>query len=123
MTSLNVLATPGLTPIVNGHRDQYGLQVTGGNDAVRYFVSGDLENELGPIKMPGHDIALFESQGTPVRDEWIYPEALQRQSIRANMNMTLTPKFDLSFNTGFVEDESAPAAKSTTTSSRIYYRR
>jgi len=103
VTSLNVLATPGLTPLATGHRDQYGLQVSGGSDAVRYFVSGDLENELGPIKMPGHDLANFNTLGIPVRDEWINPEALQRQAIRANMNMALSPKFDLSFNGGFIK--------------------
>ncbi len=27
--------------------------MSGGNDAVRFFVSGDLENEIGPVKMPG----------------------------------------------------------------------
>ena len=101
LTSLNVLATPGLTPLHTGHRDQYGLQVNGGSDVVRYFVSGDLENELGPVKMPQHDIANFASQTIPVRNEWIYPEALQRQSLRANMNMALSPSFDLSFNGGF----------------------
>ena len=101
LTSLNVLATPGLTPLATGHRDQYGLQVNGGTDIVRYFVSGDLENELGPVKMPQHDIATFQSANIPVRNEWIYPEALQRQSIRANMNMSLSPIFDLSFNGGF----------------------
>jgi TonB-linked SusC/RagA family outer membrane protein len=103
LTSLNVLATPGLTPLVNGHRDQYGLQVNGGSEAIRFFVSGDLENELGPVKMPGHDVATFQSENIPVRDEWLYPEALQRQSIRGNMSMSLSPKFDLSFNTGFVK--------------------
>jgi len=103
LTSLNVLATPGLTPLHTGHRDQYGLQVNGGSDAVRYFVSGDLENELGPVKMPAHDIATFQAANIPVRDEWINPEALQRQSVRANMNMALSPIFDLSFNGGFVK--------------------
>jgi TonB-linked SusC/RagA family outer membrane protein len=103
LTSLNVLATPGLTPLATGHRDQYGAQVTGGSDAVRYFVSGDLENELGPVKMPGHDISTFNQNNIPVRDEWIHPEALQRQSLRANMNMSVTPKFDLAFNAGFTK--------------------
>jgi TonB-linked SusC/RagA family outer membrane protein len=103
LTSLNVLRTPGLTPLANGHRDQYGAQVSGGSDLIRYFVSGDLENELGPVKMPQHDISLFQSENIPVRDEWIYPEALQRQSFRGNMNMAVNPKFDLSLNAGFVK--------------------
>ena len=103
LTSLNVLRTPGLTPLSNGHRDAYGMQVSGGSESVRYFVSGDLENEIGPIKMPKHDIETFNSQQVPVRDEWLYPEALQRQSIRGNMTMSLNPKFDLSFNAGFTK--------------------
>ena len=103
VTSLNVLRTPGLTPLVNGHRDQYGLQVNGGSETVRFFVSGDLENELGPLKMPGHDVTTFQKANIPVRDEWLYPEAMQRQAIRANMNMTLSPTFDLSVNAGFVK--------------------
>ena len=103
LTSLNIMKTPGLTPLANGHRDQYGLQVNGGNDAVRYFVSGELENEVGPVKMPNHDVATFEKGSIPVRDEWLYPEALQRQSVRGNMNMALSPTFDLSVNAGFVK--------------------
>lgn len=101
VTSLNVLRTPGLTPLANGNRYQYGMQVSGGSDQVRYFVSGDLENELGPVKMPQHDIATFQSENIPVRDEWIHPEQLQRQSIRGNMSMAISPRFDLSFNAGF----------------------
>ncbi len=103
LTSLNVLTTPGLTPLTTGHRDQYGAQVSGGNEVARYFVSGDLENELGPVKMPGHDIETFQAQGTPVRNEWIYPEALQRQSFRGNMSMALSPTFDLNFTSAFTK--------------------
>jgi TonB-linked SusC/RagA family outer membrane protein len=103
LTSLNVLRTPGLTPLFNGHRDAYGMQVSGGNDQVRYFVSGDLSNEIGPVKMPKHDVETFTSQQIPVRDEWMYPEALQQQAIRGNMSMSLSPKFDLSLNAGFTK--------------------
>jgi TonB-linked SusC/RagA family outer membrane protein len=103
LTSLNVLGTPGLSPLHTGHRDQYGMQVSGGTDAIRYFVSGDLENELGPVKMPAHDVQTFAAANIPVRNEWTYPEALQRQSIRGNMSMTLSPAFDLSFNSAFTK--------------------
>ena len=103
LTSLNVLSTPGLTPLANGHRDAYGLQVSGGNDAVRYFVGGDLENETGPVKMPQHDIDTFNSLAVPVRNEWVRPEALQRQSVRGNLSMTLSPTFDLQLNAGFTK--------------------
>ena len=37
------------------------LQVNGGTDAVRYFVSGNIDNETGPIQMPGFEVQRFDS--------------------------------------------------------------
>jgi TonB-linked SusC/RagA family outer membrane protein len=103
VTSLNPLSDPNLTPFANGHRDQYGVQVSGGNEALRYFISGDVQNEMGPIKMPQHDIDRFAANDVAVRDESIHPENLQAQNIRVNLNATINPKLDLSVNAGFVK--------------------
>jgi hypothetical protein len=50
LTSLNIMKTPGLrrwrTATTN-----HTLRVNGGNDAVRYFVSGELQSEVGPVKI------------------------------------------------------------------------
>jgi TonB-linked SusC/RagA family outer membrane protein len=102
VTTLNILATPGLTPFVTGHRQSYGVQVSGGSEAIRYFISGDYQSELGPIEMPQHDIDNFRSQGITVRDESIHPELLQGLNMRVNLNASLSPKFDIGINTGFV---------------------
>lgn len=102
VTKLNILNTPGLTPFVTGHRQSYGTQVSGGSDAVRYFLSGDFQSELGPMKMPQHDINTFQSQGIAVREESINPELLQGLNLRANVNTSPSTKLDLSINTGFV---------------------
>jgi TonB-linked SusC/RagA family outer membrane protein len=102
VTKLNILDTPGLTPLTTGHRQSYGMQVSGGTEALRFFVSGDYQSELGPIEMPQHDIDNFRSQGITVRDESIHPEQLQGLNVRANLNAALSPKFDLTLNTGFV---------------------
>ena len=40
-SSLNILNDGSLTPLATRSRNQYGAQVSGGNDAVRFFVSGD----------------------------------------------------------------------------------
>ena len=100
-TSLNIFDAPDLTPLANGNQKQYGVQVSGGTAAVRYFVSGDLESEIGPVEMPGFGIQFFDSLKTPVKDEWKRPEAFQRNSFRANLNMSLSPKFDLAVATSF----------------------
>ncbi|HYD53512.1 MAG TPA: carboxypeptidase regulatory-like domain-containing protein, partial [Gemmatimonadaceae bacterium] len=39
VTTLNVLDTPGLSPLGTGHRYQYGVNVSGGTETVRYFLS------------------------------------------------------------------------------------
>ena len=65
LLSFNPLLNSSITPIHLGHRDEYGAQASGGTDAVRYFVCGDLENESGPIKMPGFAQNWLDSVADP----------------------------------------------------------
>jgi hypothetical protein len=73
-------------------------------------VSGDLFNEIGTYKMPA-----FRS-GLPARHDAHavarrvgHPEAIQRENLRVNLNAALSPKFDLTVNTGFSKtDQRAP---------------
>ncbi|HTE47809.1 MAG TPA: TonB-dependent receptor, partial [Gemmatimonadaceae bacterium] len=98
-SSIGVLAT---VP-----HSQFGGQVSGGNDAVRFFISSDLTNELGPVKMPGAFISRFDSVAKAtnlqlgVRDEWARPEMFQRANVRTNLNAAVSPKLDMSINAGF----------------------
>jgi len=103
VTELNIITRSDLTPIHTGNRNQYGGQVSGGSDNIRYFVSGDLQNETGPIQMPSVEFPRFDSLKVPMRDEWKNPEFLQGQSARANLNISPNSKFDLSVNTGFTK--------------------
>ena len=100
-TSFNPLRNSAISPIHIGHRDQYGANVTGGSDAVRFYLSGDLENEIGPIKMPGFAQAFLDSVGDPANNSEVFPEAFQRQTVRANISASLSPKFDISANSGW----------------------
>jgi TonB-linked SusC/RagA family outer membrane protein len=103
VTSINILRDPHLSPIHLGYHSLYGSQVTGGSDAVRYFVSGNVENEIGPLKMPEFAQRRLDSLQVPIRDQWLYPEALQLVNVRANLSATISPKLDLGVNTGFVQ--------------------
>ena len=105
-TSFDLSATPGITPIVHGQNTNYGGQVSGGTDAVRYFAAADLFNEVGPYKMPGFAQEwLRDTALSSVRDEWVHPEAFQRQNIRANLNASVSPKFDLNVTSGFSKSD------------------
>jgi TonB-linked SusC/RagA family outer membrane protein len=100
LTSYNVLTNPETSPFRSGTRQAYGMSASGGSDAVRFFVSGNFQNELGPIHMPG----LFQRQldsSTALRDEWVNPEAFQSYGARLNLSASFTPKFDMNANAGF----------------------
>ncbi|MFN9205132.1 MAG: TonB-dependent receptor plug domain-containing protein, partial [Gemmatimonas sp.] len=43
----NAFLIDSLTPVDQGSRQQYGMQVSGGTDRVQYFVSGETEVETG----------------------------------------------------------------------------
>ena len=101
LTSYNLLKDKDRTFIHDGNRHMVGAQVSGGNEAVRFFVSAEGEREIAPIKMPGFEVARFEAQKIPVRGEWLRPEAGDKLSFRANLNAALSPKLDISVNTGF----------------------
>jgi TonB-dependent SusC/RagA subfamily outer membrane receptor len=81
LTSINIPMDKNLSPIRNGHNTNYGLQISGGNEALRYFVSGQLFDEVGTYQMPEFaQRFLADSQHTPLRDEWVHPK---RCSVRA----------------------------------------
>jgi len=101
VTHLNLIQEANYTPIHDGNRQQGGAQVAGGTDQIRYFFSGDLSNETGPIRLPNAEIARFNAQNTAIRDEWMRPEYLQGQTMRANVSASPNSKLDLTFSTGF----------------------
>ncbi|HTE46242.1 MAG TPA: TonB-dependent receptor, partial [Gemmatimonadaceae bacterium] len=105
VTHYNLLADPSRTFVHMGNRNLGAVQVSGGSDAVRYFASGSLDNELGPIQMPGFEQQRFQSGNIQVRDEWLHPLAQQKQAYRANLSATVSPKFDLSATAGFSKSD------------------
>lgn len=102
-SSVNVFNDPDLTPIHDGNRNEYGVQLSGGSDAVRFFTSGAFENEVGPLALPGFSKTELNTFKTPILGAWDRPEALQKSSVRANLNATVSPTLDLSVQSGFVK--------------------
>jgi TonB-linked SusC/RagA family outer membrane protein len=105
LTSYNLMKDPDRTFVHNEPRSLYGVNVSGGNDAVRYFASGDVDDELGPVQMPAFEIQRFDAAHVSVRPEWLHPEAATRMNFRANLSATVSPTFDVSVSTGFARNE------------------
>jgi TonB-linked SusC/RagA family outer membrane protein len=105
VTSLNILKDRALTPLNTGRRSLWGLQVNGGTEVVRYFISANIENALGPIQMPDFAYTRLDTLKVNIRGEWRNPEALQRENFRANFNATVTPQLELGATLGFVKSD------------------
>ena len=105
LTSYNWMTDPDRTFVKTGNRKMAGMNVSGGNQAVRFFASGQMENEVGPIEMPWWEHHRFDSTKVNVRDEWNHPSALQRGNFRANLSASPTSQVDLALNTGFMKME------------------
>jgi TonB-linked SusC/RagA family outer membrane protein len=101
VTSYNFLKDPDNTFIHLGRGSMVGGQVTGGNDAVRFFVSGTSDNEFGPIQMPQHDIDYYNSIHVPVTNSMKHPRQQQKLNFRSNISAQLSPKFDITATAGF----------------------
>jgi TonB-linked SusC/RagA family outer membrane protein len=104
-TTANQLRADGVSPIGTGNRNLHTLQIQGGSDLVRYFASGTIESETGPISMPSLDRLYLASQKTEIRPEWANPERLDRASFRTNVNAIVSPTFDLSVQSMFLRSE------------------
>ena len=105
LSVLNIREQGDINPFGRGNRQQYSLQVSGGTDAIRYFVGSEFEDEVGVFKMDDVSRRRLDSIGVGVRPEWSRPNALKRTNVRANLNATLSPKIDLGITTNFIRSK------------------
>jgi TonB-linked SusC/RagA family outer membrane protein len=101
-SALNIFDESDLTPLSTGGRGQYGAQVSGGTEAVRYFVGAEGEKEVGVLNLPAFERQRFDSAGIPIHGWTDRPNALGKASIRMNLNATLNPKLDVGVSTNFI---------------------
>ena len=105
ITTYNLMQDKDRTFVHTGARSLYGVNVSGGSDQLRYFLSSDVDDETGPIQMPQFEIDRFNAQGVSVRKEWFHPEAATKMNFRGNLNAAINPKLDVNFNSGFSRNE------------------
>lgn len=102
LSKFNLFANDRTTPLGTGNRQNAGLQISGGIQQLRYFVSGQYENEDGLLKIPDFDRQRLDTLNIKIKDEWATPNNLRRGAFRANLDAALSPKLDASFSSGFI---------------------
>jgi TonB-linked SusC/RagA family outer membrane protein len=116
LRAFNLFEDPETTPLGTGYRSQYGVQLSGGSEAVRFFTSAEYEDETGLMKIPQFDVRRLRTQNVDIRDEWMRPNALNRFSGRVNVNATVSPQLDLAASTNFINlNQRLPQTDNNTT--------
>ncbi len=85
-----------------GNRGKYDLSVSGGSDAIRYFVTGGLSNETGPIRMPTVFKALANTAALGLPNAAFSPNNEQQRSVRVNTAIGLGTTADLTVTGSYV---------------------
>ena len=104
---LSLLSDKETTPFTTGNRSLTGASVSGGNEAMRYFVSADYERELGLIKMPDREVDYLkaERKTNDVPFEQRRPNDLHRFSSRINLSATPASQFNLNVSSAYTKND------------------
>jgi TonB-linked SusC/RagA family outer membrane protein len=85
-------------------RVQWGGQVSGGTEFLRYFVSAVREHETGPFVMPDSEVKRITNvRGTAPRTTQRYPNQLDVTSLRGNFQIGLSKTATLGVSTGYID--------------------
>jgi TonB-linked SusC/RagA family outer membrane protein len=104
---LSLLEDSKTTPFGTGNRSQAGASVSGGTEAIRYFVSADYERELGVAKMPDLELDLLRTErGTrDIPFEQRRPNELNMFSGRINLSATPTAQLNLNVSSAYIDND------------------
>jgi len=103
LVSFNPAADKRTSPLGTGHRQQYGLQLSGGTESMRYFVHGEWEDETGLQILPPSERDRLNAANIPIRSLMERPNVYDKATVRANLNLSLPGNADLQFNSGYIK--------------------
>lgn len=92
---------PTVTLLGYGYRNAEGLQVSGGNDAIRYFLSGSRDDETGVLKLDQYEQNRWDSLGVTIHPWQVRPNTRLLNAFRGNVSAQVTPQFDVAVNFGY----------------------
>ena len=105
VTTYNLHNDPESTPYGTGYRKQYGAQVSGGTETLRYFLHGEYEDEDGVTKVPEFEKRWLAFRNISLLPTQESPNHLTRMTGRGNFNISLTQQADVSVSTGYISSD------------------
>lgn len=101
LLSYQPLNDPVVSPIHTGTSRSIGGSVAGGSDNVNYYLSGDLQSQIGDLQLPDSIARATTAAGAPPTDWETHPNADRRISVRANITAHVTESLNLTASTGY----------------------
>jgi len=97
------IKTASVTPLGYGYRNAQGVQVNGGSDQIRYFLSGSRDDETGVFQLDPYEKARYDSLGIAIHPWQMRPNTRLLNAFRGNFSAQVNPQFDVtatfSYNT------------------------
>ncbi len=109
--SVSVLANPyddpDLTIFGSKPRWEYGMNVSGGSEQLRYYFSADFDEATGPIQLPPAMAKQWREErgGAKLPAEYLEPNRDERLNLRANVVAILGDAATLRVNAAYTEGE------------------
>ena len=103
----NLFEDSATSPLTDGYYRTRGLQVSGGSELVRYFLSGDVDHEGGTLRMPIMEQEFLKQERgvSTLPYEQVHPNELKRINLRGNLGAMLSNNVDVSLSTGYVRSD------------------
>jgi TonB-linked SusC/RagA family outer membrane protein len=111
----NPITDAEATPLGLGNRNAFGAQVSGGSDAVRYFLSAARDDEVGVFSLPKFERARYDSLNITAHDWTLRPNSRLLNTFRGNINAQINPQLDASLNFGYITVDSHTSNESNNT--------
>jgi TonB-linked SusC/RagA family outer membrane protein len=104
LTTYNPWTAPETNPWKRGPTSQYGLQVSGGGENLRYFFAADRQQETGPYRMPDFEIdRITQTLGARPRSEQIRPNQLGQTALRGTFTFPIGKNANLDVSSSFTD--------------------
>ncbi len=106
-----VLQNPKYTVIAAKPTSEYGANVSGGTNDLRYYLSGDFKDEIGPVQMPlvFQDSLKARLGLTALPRKWREPNTATNMNLRSNVSIVLGPKADVRVSSGYIRSSTNAA--------------
>jgi TonB-linked SusC/RagA family outer membrane protein len=104
-----------VTPLGLGNRNAQGVQVSGGTESIRYFMSAGRDDEIGVFKLDDYERHRFDSLGVTIHPWQERPNRRLLNTFRGSINAQVNPQFDAALNFGYSTVEALTSNESNNT--------